>query len=185
MRLSQTLSGASPVTLRSRVSPFVAGRVVISTVILGSATWVQLAAPGAFPINPFYFLIGLTYGLSVAYLATLRYVDNSPWLVDLQLTVDAGVVSAFVVVTGGVQSDFSSLYLLPILAASTLRGRRGALQVGSGGAVVYFGVVLRLYTTLETFARWGLCAGSRLRGPGVAEVVGGGVGAPAAHFPHT
>src|ERR1044072_574340 len=126
--LAQNESGASRVTLRSRVSPFVAGRVVISTIILGSATLVQLATPGAFPINPFYFLIGLTYGLSVVYLATLRYVDGNPWLVDLQLAVDAALVSAFIFVTGGIRSDFSSLYLLPILAATSLRQRRGGLQ---------------------------------------------------------
>jgi two-component system sensor histidine kinase PilS (NtrC family) len=153
------------------VWPFVAGRVVISTVILGGATWVQMATPGAFPINPFYFLIALTYGLSVAYLATLRYVDASPWLVDLQLTVDAALVSCFVIVTGGVQSDFSSLYLLPILAASTLRGRRGALQVASVSAVLYFAVVLSQYTTLETFPRWSLSADSTLPAPRFAQYV--------------
>ena len=107
MNLAQSVSesGAPRVTLRSRVSPFVAGRVVISTIILGSATLVQLSTPGAFPINPFYFLIGLTYGLSVVYLATLRYVDENPWLVDLQLTVDAALVSAFVYVTGGIMTS--------------------------------------------------------------------------------
>ena len=171
MSVAQTVSGTPLVTLRSRVSPFVAGRVVISTVILGSATWVQLAAPGAFPINPFYFLIGLTYALSVAYLATLRYVDDNPWLVDLQLTVDAGVVSAFVLVTGGIQSDFSSLYLLPILAASTLRGRRGALQVASVSAVLYLAIVLSQYTTLETFPSWRVSADSALPAPRFAQYV--------------
>ena len=45
MQLVQSVSenGAPPVTLRSRVSPFVAGRVVISTIILGGATLVQLS----------------------------------------------------------------------------------------------------------------------------------------------
>ncbi|HZI80796.1 MAG TPA: ATP-binding protein [Vicinamibacterales bacterium] len=171
MNLAQSESGARRVTLRSRVSPFVAGRVVISTIILGSATWVQLAAPGAFPLNPFYFLIGLTYGLSVIYLATLRYVDDNPWLVDLQLTVDAALVSAFVVVTGGIQSDFSSLYLLPILAASTLRHRRGALQVAAVSAVFYLAIVLNQYTTVETFPRWSVSVDSTLPAPRFAQYV--------------
>jgi two-component system, NtrC family, sensor histidine kinase PilS len=169
--LAQTVSGAPLVTLRSRLSPFVGGRVVISTIILGSATWVQLATPGAFPVNPFYFLIGLTYGLSVLYLATLRYVDDNPWLVDLQLTVDAVLVSAFVLVTGGIESDFSSLYLLPILAASTLRGRRGSLQVASVSAVLYLGIVLSQYTTLETFPRWAVPVGSTVPSPRFAQYV--------------
>jgi hypothetical protein len=143
--------GARRVTLRSRVSPFVAGRVVISTIILGTATLVQLATPGAFPVNPFFFLIGLTYLLSVVYLATLRHVDANPWLVDLQLTVDAGIVSAFVYVTGGIMSDFPSLYLLPIIAASTLRHRPGALLGGGCERGVLPGIVLSQYTTLDIF----------------------------------
>ena len=173
MSLAQNVNGtdAPRVTLRSRVSPFVAGRVVISTVILGTATLVQLATPGAFPINPFYFLIGLTYGLSVVYLATLRYVDDNPWLVDMQLTVDATLVSAFIFVTGGIKSDFSSLYLLPILAASTLRNRRGALQVASVSAVLYLAIVVGQYTTLDTFPRWAATPESALPAPRFAQYV--------------
>ena len=173
MSLAQSVSesGAPRVTLRSRVSPFVAGRVVISTIILGTATLVQLATPGAFPINPFYFLIGLTYGLSVVYLATLRYVDDNPWLVDLQLTVDAALVSAFIFVTGGILSDFSSLYLLPILAASTLRHRRGALQVAAVSAVLYLVIVLSQYTTLDTFPHWTVGLESGLPAPRFAQYV--------------
>ena len=173
MNVSQSVSdgGARGVTLRSRVAPFVAGRVVISTIILGTATLVQLATPGAFPINPFYFLIGLTYGLSVVYLATLRYVDENPWLVDLQLTVDAALVSAFIFVTGGIKSDFSSLYLLPILAASTLRHRRGALQVAAVSAVLYLGIVLSQYTTLNTFPHWAVTPESGLPAPRFAQYV--------------
>jgi two-component system sensor histidine kinase PilS (NtrC family) len=163
--------GARRVTMRSRVSPFVAGRVVISTIILGTATLVQLATPGAFPINPFFFLIGLTYLLSVIYLATLRYVDGNPWLVDLQLTVDAGIVSAFVYVTGGIMSDFPSLYLLPIIAASTLRHRPGALLVAGVSGVLYLGIVLSQYTTLETFPHWAVTAASGLPAPRFAQYV--------------
>jgi len=163
--------GGRRVTLRSRVTPFVAGRVVISTIILGTATLVQLATPGAFPVNPFFFLIGLTYLLSVVYLATLRYVDANPWLVDLQLTVDAAIVSAFIYVTGGIMSDFSSLYLLPILAASTLRHRRGALQVAGVSAAIYLSIVLSQYTTLGTFPHWAVDPESGLLAPRFAQYV--------------
>ena len=162
---------ASRVTLRSRVSPFVAGRVAVSTALLGMSTFVELATPGTFPVNPFFFLIGLTYALSVIYVATLRYVDDSPWLVDAQLTIDAGLVSAFIYVTGGIRSDFSSLYLLPILAASTLRHRRGALQVAGVSAVLYCGVVLSQYTTLQTFPAWSVAVDSVLPAPRFAQYV--------------
>ena len=161
----------SSMNLRSRLSTLIAVRVVVGTVLLGSAILVQLSRPGSFLIDPFFFLIGLTYLLSVVYIATLRYVDDNPWLVDLQLTVDAAVVSAFIYVTGGIKSDFASLYLLPILAASTLRYRRGAMQVASVSAVLYLIIVLSQYTTLESFPTWKLSADSSMPGPRFAQYV--------------
>jgi two-component system sensor histidine kinase PilS (NtrC family) len=131
--------------LRSRLSTLIAVRVVVSTLLLGSAILVQLNRPGAFPVDPFFALIGVTYALSVAYLATLRWVDRLPWLVDLQLSADALLVSAFIYITGGITSYFSSLYLLPIIAASTIRFRRGALQVAALTAVLYLALVSAQY----------------------------------------
>src|SRR5688500_11477228 len=115
--------------LRRRLSTLIAVRVVVSTLLLGSAIVVQLNLPGTLPLDPFFYLIGLTYALSVVYLATLRYAVAHLWLVDLQLGLDALLVSAFIYVTGGITSYFSSLYLLAVIAASTIRFRRGALQV--------------------------------------------------------
>ena len=136
--------------LRSRLSTLIAVRVIVSTLLLGSATLVQINRPGTLLVDPFFFLIGLTYALSVVYLATLRFVDRHPWLIDLQLGADAVLVSAFIYVTGGVTSYFSSLFLLPIIAASTVRFRRGAIQVAILTAILYLGVVSGQY--LDVFA---------------------------------
>jgi hypothetical protein len=127
--------------LRSRLSTLIAVRVIVSTLLLGSATLVQINRPGTLLVDPFFFLIGLTYGLSVVYLATLRFVERHPWLIDVQLGADAVIVSAFIYVTGGVTSYFSSLFLLPIIAASTVRFRRGAVQVALLTAVLYMALV--------------------------------------------
>src|SRR5688572_26101183 len=115
--------------LRSRLSTLIAVRVVVSTLLLGSAILIEITRPGAFPIDPFFFLIALTYGLSVVYFVTLRWVNRFPWLADAQMGADALLVSGFIGLTGGIGSYFSSLYFLPIIAASTVRFRRGALQV--------------------------------------------------------
>src|SRR5438552_4473993 len=131
--------------LRSRLSTLIAVRVVVSTLLLGSAILVQLSRPGSFPINPFFFLIGLTSALSVLYLGSLRYVDRHPWIADAQLGVDAMLLSAFIEVTGGITSYFSSLYLLPIMAASTVRFRRGALQVATLSTILYLALVTAQY----------------------------------------
>jgi two-component system sensor histidine kinase PilS (NtrC family) len=131
--------------LRSRLSTLIAARVVLVTLLMGSAILIQISRPGAFPVDPFFSLIGLTYALSVFYLATLRFAEQHPWLVDLQFAVDALLVSAFIHVTGGVTSNFSSLYLLPIIAASMIRYRRVAVQLAAFSAVMYLGLVAAQY----------------------------------------
>ena len=113
--------------------------------LLGSATFVQMTAPGSLPVDPFFFLIGLTYALTIVYALTLRFVERYRWLVDLQLGVDALLVSAFIYFTGGITSYFSSLYVLPIVAASTVQFRRGGLLVATLSAVLYGGLVLAQY----------------------------------------
>ncbi len=131
--------------LRARLSTLIAVRVVIVTVLLGSATLVELSRPGTFPVDPFFWLIGLTYALSVGYLATLRLAERHPWLADLQFAMDALVVSAFIHLTGGITSNFSSLYLLPIVSAAMIRLRRVAVQVAVLSAGLYLALVVAQY----------------------------------------
>ena len=133
--------------LRRRVAWLIAIRAVISTMLLGGAIVAQVTAPGSFPVNPFFFLVGLTYGLTIVYASLLRLVDRYRWLVDIQLAFDAVIVSAFIYFTGGVASYFSSLYVLPIVAASVVRFRRGGLIVASASALLYVAVVLTQFLT--------------------------------------
>src|SRR5206468_597015 len=93
----------------------------------------------------FFFLIGLTYALTISYALTLRFVDRQRWLVDLQLGGDALIVSAFIYFTGGITSYFTSLYVLPVIAASTVQFRRGALLVATLSTILYGGLVLAQY----------------------------------------
>jgi len=135
--------------LRSRLSTLIAIRVVLVTLLMGSAILIQIARPGAFPVDPFFSLIGLTYALSVIYLATLRFADRHPWLVDLQFGADTLLVSAFIHVTGGVASNLSSLYLLPIIAASIVRHRAVATRVAVLSCALYLGVVTLQYVNVD------------------------------------
>jgi two-component system sensor histidine kinase PilS (NtrC family) len=131
--------------LRRKVGWLIAIRAVIGTILLGSATFTQVTAPGSFAVDPFFFLIGLTYVLTITYALTLRYVHEYRWLVDLQLGADALVVSAFVYFTGGITSYFTSLYVLPVIAAATIQLRRGGLLVATLTTVLYGGLVLAQY----------------------------------------
>src|SRR5688572_1781666 len=121
--------------LRRRVAWMIAIRPIVSTMLLGGATVAQITSPGSFPVDPFFFLIAITYGLTLAYAMTLRFVSRHRWLIDFQLAGDALVVSAFIYVTGGITSYFSSLYVLPIVAGSAVQFRRGGLLVATFSAV--------------------------------------------------
>jgi two-component system sensor histidine kinase PilS (NtrC family) len=139
--------------LRSRLSTIIAARVVLVTLLMGTAILIQISRPGSFPVDPFFALSGLTYALSVFYLATLRFVERHLWLIDLQFGVDALLVSAFIHVTGGIASNISSLYLLPIIAASMIRYRRVALHVASLSAALYLALVTVQYVDVLPVAR--------------------------------
>jgi two-component system sensor histidine kinase PilS (NtrC family) len=133
------------VTPRARLLTLVAVRVLVSTVLLGSAMLVELNRPGTFPVRASFAIIGLAYASSLAVLVSLRMVDRWRWLVDAQFFIDAVLVSAFILITGGVTSYFSSLYVLPIIAAATIRSRRGALQVAGVSAAVYLAMAAFQY----------------------------------------
>lgn len=131
--------------LRRRLAWLIGIRAVVGTVLLGGAIVVQITAPGSFPVDPFFFLIALTYALTVVYALTMRFADRHRWLIDLQLAGDALTVSVVIYFTGGITSFFSSLYVLPIAAASTVQLRRGGLLVATLSALMYGGLVLAQY----------------------------------------
>ena len=128
-------------------------RAVISTVLLGGATIAQIRVPGSVPIDPFFFLIALTFGLTITYAATLRFTGRHRWLIDIQMALDALIVSAFIYFTGGINSVFASLYVLPIIAASTVRFRRGGLLVAWLSAIIYVSLVVAQYLTASGVMR--------------------------------
>ena len=130
---------------RRRVLWLIGGRAAVVTLLLGSAILIQIQAPGSLPIDPFFFLIGLTYALTVVYILLLRHTEEHRWIVDVQLGCDAVIVSALVYLTGGVSSYFTSLYTLPIIAASTIQSQRTGMMVGVLGSVVYAGLAAGQY----------------------------------------
>jgi len=132
-------------SLRRNLAWLIAIRAIIGTILLGSAIILQITAPGSFPVNPFFFLIGLTYGLTILYGSTLRFVDRYRWLIDLQLAGDALIVSAFIYFTGGITSYFTSLYVLPVIAAGAIQFRRGGLMAATLSTVLYVGLVIAQY----------------------------------------
>ncbi|MEQ1731936.1 MAG: PAS domain-containing protein, partial [Vicinamibacterales bacterium] len=143
--------------LRARLSTIIAMRLVVSTALLGSAVLVELRGAGTYPVNPYFFLIGVTYALSLIYVATLGVATRRLWWTELQFVLDAALVTAFMAVTGGITSYFSSLYCLPIIAASLIRFRAGALKVAAAAAGLYAALVWVQYAAASgtVSSAWG------------------------------
>ena len=134
-------------TPRRRLLWLIGARAVVVTLLLGTAILMEdLSAPGALPIDPFFFLIGLTYALTLVYVLLLKQAERNPWLVDVQLACDALVVSALVYMTNGVASYFTSLYALPIIAASTIQSQRSGMMVGVLSSLMYSAIVGAQYS---------------------------------------
>src|SRR4026209_2001978 len=131
--------------LRRKVASLIVVRAIIGTVLLGTATFARVMVPGSFAVDPFFFLIGLIYALTITYATSLKLADRRRWVVDGQRAGDAILVSAFIYFTGGVVSYFTSLYVLPIVAGSVVQFRRGGLMVATLSTVLYIGLVMSQY----------------------------------------
>jgi two-component system sensor histidine kinase PilS (NtrC family) len=143
-------------TLRRKLLYLVVARAIVVTLLLGSAILVRLESPASLPVDPFFFVIALTYALTVVYSLLLGKTTEHQWIAEVQLVLDALIVSALVCLTGGIFSYFHTLYTLPIIAASTIRSRRGGVVVGLLSSVIYIGIVLAQYAGLPAGAAGGL-----------------------------
>ena len=132
--------------MRRKLLWLIGARAAVITLLLGSAILIQIKSPGALPVDPFFFIIGLTYGLTVVYSLALKHVERHRWIVDLQLGCDAIIVSAIVHLTGGVASYFASLYALPIIAASAIQSWRGGMTVAVLNSLIYAGLTAAQYS---------------------------------------
>ena len=135
--------------MRRKLLSLITARAAVVSVLLGSAVLIQIKSPGSLPIDPLVAMIGLTFALTVVYSVTIRQAEKRLWLVDVQLVADALIVSVIVYLTGGINSYFSSLYGLPIIAASAIRSGRSGLIVGTVSSAMCAGIVLAQYYDVQ------------------------------------
>ena len=141
---------------RQRLATQVTLRVGFAGLLLVLAVFAAIGAPGTLPL-------ARTVGAAAALLViaglqkvTLPAVDRHAWLVDLHFALDVAFISWLLAATGGVNSVFTALYALPVVAAATVQFRRGALQVAALAGVVFAGLVLAQYVQAAEAidARW-------------------------------
>src|SRR5688500_3869417 len=120
-------------------------RVIVVTTLLLVTLIIQYTVTEILPINYLYVVAGLTYILTLIYVAMGRIIRSREANLLIQIFGDLLVETLLVYFTGGLDSPFSFLYLVSIITASMLLYRRGGLLAASGAVIVYGALVDLMY----------------------------------------
>ncbi len=108
-----------------RLKTLMAFRLVMVTTLLLVAVYIESLSEYLLPFNPFYLLIGVTYGLTVIHAIALRLLRNRLALVYLQVVGDLLIITGLVYLTGGSRTGFMLLYPIAVLTGNVLLARGG------------------------------------------------------------
>ncbi len=122
-------------------------RAVLLTALLGAGLLIgRLLQQPLVHTDRFYLLLGAGYGLTILYALLHPFWSRHPASAYAQVAGDILLITGFAYVTGGVDSPFSLLYFLPVIAAGVMLGRAGAFASATTSWVTYaFLVVLIVY----------------------------------------
>ena len=118
--------------------------LMLSVVVLA---W-TLGSPEALsgPFGRFMFgLLATTYLASLSYAISLKRIQDPIRFADIQIGVDLVLVTLLIHATGGAQSGFTFLYLVDVVAVSSLPKGFGAASVSLASALLYLGISLLGY----------------------------------------
>jgi two-component system sensor histidine kinase PilS (NtrC family) len=116
------------------------GRVVFTSLLLGSMTILQISQSQGPQDNPLLILYGLISGiflLSFFYTLLLNKVTYELSFAFIQISIDTLIVTLIIIVTGGFSSIFSFLYLVVIIYSSMLLYRKGSMIMAAFCSIQY------------------------------------------------
>jgi two-component system sensor histidine kinase PilS (NtrC family) len=147
--------------LEQRLKRLMLFRVVMITTLLLIAISVEAVSETLLPVNPLYFLIAGTYGLTILYVLAIRLGVSPHAQVYIQVVADLVTITGLVYLTGGTgtRAGFMLLYPISVLSGSVLSYRRSGLLLA--------GVAGLLYAGLFTAVRLGVIPAA-----GLADVAG-------------
>jgi two-component system sensor histidine kinase PilS (NtrC family) len=127
--------------LEQRLKRLMLLRVVMVTTLLLIAVYVETVSETLLRVNPLYFLIAATYGLTIVHVLALRLFPQRDLLVYGQVVGDLLIITGLVHMTGGTRAGFILLYPISVLSGSVLLYRRQGLVLAGLATVFYGGLV--------------------------------------------
>src|SRR5690242_11649949 len=145
-------------TFARRVLWIIGLRPILLSVVIVTALLIDLPESIS-SLSPQFggFLLAVSYLLTGAYAASRGLIHRYPWFVEAQLTVDVVIVSVIVLLTGGFESHFVPLYMLPILGGGVTRLSRGGMTIASVSGLVFLLLVASQFgLVVPQPQEWGL-----------------------------
>ena len=127
-------------------------RVILVTILLGSALIIQIRETKTRPLELLYLLIIVSYVFTIVAVNFLRKVSNITLYAYLQIVYDVFLETGIVYITGGLESVFTFPYIFTIISASILLFRKGAFLAASLSTILYSILVdLQFYRILPLY----------------------------------
>jgi two-component system sensor histidine kinase PilS (NtrC family) len=117
-----------------------AGRLIIATAMLGGAVLT------AFPRLNFYYLIVSIYLLTIFYIFALKSGRAIVSQAYLQIIFDGIFLTGLIHWTGGIDSPFIFLYILPIISSAVIISSRACIT-----AAIFSSVFYAVFVKLESY----------------------------------
>jgi two-component system sensor histidine kinase PilS (NtrC family) len=116
-------------------------RLSIGIALALAATLVRTAAAGdPPPLLLVLLILGIPLAWTLGSMVWTRRREIGPWFLGAQIVHDLLLVSAAVYLTGGINSEFATIYIVLIAGAGLLMGFRGAVAASVGSVVLYLGI---------------------------------------------
>ncbi|VAX29460.1 hypothetical protein MNBD_NITROSPIRAE01-422 [hydrothermal vent metagenome] len=135
-----------------RIQTMMRIRLIMATLFLGLPLLLRLESPStALTIQTFYFLIGVTYSLSIAYALFLKIKPPSETFVLFQLAVDLLLEIILISVTGGLGSPFPFLLIITIVSAAIFFHHPGGIFMAGASSILFAGMAFFQATRITPF----------------------------------
>lgn len=134
------------INITARLRWLMLSRVAIATFLLGITFFINIRKAELLPETSFtalYFLILLTYILSIIYVFLPKFIRNLKIHIYIQTLCDVVLITGLVFVTGGIRSVYSVFYPLVIICSVLFLARGGGLIIASACSILY-GLLLDL-----------------------------------------
>lgn len=123
--------------LSLRIKTILILRVTLLAVIVGLIFAFQIRSSFRPPIVPLSVCVGAAFFLSLIYALLFKKCRDLSTTAAAQSVGDLLVVTGFLYSTGGIQSPFSFLYILVIIATGIMLPRAASYLVASGACILY------------------------------------------------